>query len=617
MHRKFFVVLAVLSLACAGTVAIPALAKVKNPHAVSGLIDTLGHALHVESAQTPDEYRAAPLPASSPNVKSNASSVSPNAQSVQTQTLGPNLIQNPSLEQTSGGLPTAWKKGGYGTNNRTLTFPVTGHTGSNASQVSITSYTSGDAKWYPNNVSAMPGQLYQFSDYYESNAVTEVDVQLTMSDGSNRYIVLGKPAASASWQNFSAQFAAPAGSVSMTVFHVLPAAGSLTVDDYSLNTISSGGGGQNLLQNGDFETAGSGGLPADWQKGGYGTNTRTFSYPVAGASGNGAKISITSYSSGDAAWIYAPLKLPSGIYVYSDSYSANVQSVVEVQYHHSNGSYTYQDLASLPASSSFTSESVGFTVPSDVTDVLVYHLIEDVGSLTIDNASIEANTDTNGVFATGAVTLTFDNGWLSQYDTAMSKMDQYGFKGTFYIITHELSDYGYSGFVSKAQIKDMYADGQEIGSHTQTHPYLTDLSESQQWQEINGSRQDLFALNVGPIDSFAYPYGDYDSTTIALVQQAGYTNARSTINGNAVPNSDPYQLPRFVMLNTTTAAQAEAAIDEAIKEKAWIIIELHQVDNSGDTYATTPATFSAIVDYLHSKGVSVVTMQEGVQDLTD
>jgi peptidoglycan/xylan/chitin deacetylase (PgdA/CDA1 family) len=587
--------------------APPVLAKAKNAHPASGMTDSKGHVLHVASSLTPDEYRAAPIVSSS-----ETASPGPAAQIQSPQTLGPNLIENPSLEDVTNGLPSAWKKGGYGTNDRVLSFPVSGHTGSNAAKVTITRYTSGDGKWYPANAPVTPGQQYQFSDYYESSAESEVDVQVTMADGSKKYIVLGKPSASASWKNFSASFTAPSGAASATIFHVLARAGTLTVDDYSLNAVSAG---TNLVKNGDFETPGSGGLPDGWLKGGYGSNTRSFSYPVSGeGGGKAAAVTISSYTSGDAAWYFSPIAVPNGIYSYSDSYKSNVSSVVEIQYHHTDGSYTYQDLVVLPPESSFTPESVGFVVPSGVADITIYHLIQDVGALTVDNVSVEAQSG-SGIFTTGAVTLTFDNGWLSQYTNAVPKMDEYGFKGTFYIITHELSDYGYSGFVSKQQIKNMYADGQEIGSHTQTHPYLTDLSVAEQRQEIEGSRQDLLALNVGPVDSFAYPFGDYDNTTISLVEGAGYTNARSTINGDAVPDSDHYQLPRFVMLNTTTAAQAEAAIREAVQDKAWIIIELHQVDNSGDTYATAPATFNAIVDYLAQNHVPVVTMQEGTQSL--
>src|SRR4051812_38294002 len=64
--------------------------------------------------------------------------------------------------------------------------------------------------------------------------------------------------------------------------------------------------GPNLIVNPSFETAGSTGLPANWLKGGYGTNTRTPTYPATPSQDGAvaARVSITSYSSGDAKWYF-------------------------------------------------------------------------------------------------------------------------------------------------------------------------------------------------------------------------------------------------------------------------------------------------------------------------
>lgn len=588
----------------------------KKGHTPSGLIDTSGNILYVESSTTPDVYRAAPIPFSAPAPTSSTFSTS--AVTMQSAAaLGPNLIPNPSLESSdASGLPSGWKKGGYGTNTRVLTYPASpAQDGARAAQASITAYTSGDAKWYFNHIPVTAGQTYQFSDYSFSNVSSEVDVQLKMSDGTFRYIVLARPGPSSSYQKTTAQFTVPAGAVSLTVFHVIHQVGGLTVDNYSLNQVTAGDS-SNLVNNGNFETAGSSGLPANWNKGGWGTNTRTLSYPVSGVGGSrAAQVSITSRTSGDAKWYFTPISLGSGVYTYSDAYQSDIPNVVTAQFHNADGTYSYVDLARSPAASLFTPSSVSFSVPSGVQDVTVFRLIKGVGTLIIDNVSVVKSTAASEAFPNGAVTLSFDDGWLSQYQNAVPKLDSYGFKGTFFIVTHELADYGFPGFVSKAQVQDMYRMGHEIGAHTQTHPHLTQLSAAQQQQEIQGSRQDLFALNVGPVNSFAYPYGEYDSTTIQIVKDAGFASARSTINGFATAASDHYQLPRQVILNTTTPAQVKGWIDQAVAQNSWLILAVHQVDTGGEMYSTTPTTFGQIVDYLAQKGVPVITIDQGVQKL--
>lgn len=530
-------------------------------------------------------------------------------------TLGPNLISNPSFESGISGAPDGWLMGGYGANTRTLTYPATpAHTGSRAASVKITSYTDGDAKWYVAPVAVPGGSSYQFSDWYTSTVPSEIDIEVQHSNGSYSYIVLGRPDSASSYTKFSANFTVPNDASSITVYHLIDSVGTLTVDDYSLNAVQTSS--DNLVTNGDFSQTDTGGMPTGWLMGGWGNNTRNLSFPVTGVSGNGAKTTITSFTSGDAKWYFDPVVVSPGIYTYSDEYKSDVTSDLTVQYIHTDGSITYADIASLPASGSFTNATVQFVVTSGIAKVTVFHLIQSVGSLTIDNVSLVQYSSTGaGIFSTGAVTLTFDNGWLSQYDNVRPKLLADNLTGTFYIITHELSDFGYSGFMSKAQVKQLYADGNEIGSHTQTHADLLTESYSQQQQEIAGSRQDLLSMNVGPVDSFAYPFGNFDATSTALVKSAGYTSARATLNGYATPAADIYHLPRFVVLNTTTAAQMKSWIDEAVNGHVWLIIEFHQVDNSNDTYATTPAIFNQVADYLKQKGVPVVTVSQGIQAL--
>jgi peptidoglycan/xylan/chitin deacetylase (PgdA/CDA1 family) len=605
---KMLVVLAAL-----GTL-IPSFAFGKNPHTPSGLRDSKGNTLYVESALTPDAFSTALLAPTTVNTQTQNMVQSAVVQ--QSSTLGPNLIANPSVETAgSNGLPASWLRGGYGTNTRTFTYPATpAQDGSKAAQVAITSYSSGDAKWYFNNVSVTPGQTYQFSDWSFGTVPSEIDVQLKMSDGTFKYLVLANPPASSSYQQTTRQFTVPAGAVTLTVFHLINRVGNLTVDNYSLNQVSAPQPppNPNLVSNGDFETAG----PAGWNRGGWGSNTRAFTYPAAGVDGGkAAQVTVSNYQSGDAKWYFTPIALQSGVYIYTDSYLANVPSIVTLQLHKTDGSFIYTDIAQDPASASFKTQSIGFVVPQGIQDITIYHLIKQNGTLTIDNVSIVKDTNTQGIFQTGAVTLTFDNGWLSQYQNAVPKMNQYGFKGTFYIITHEIADNGFPGFMSKTQIKDIFNMGMEIGSHTQTHPYLTQLPPEQQVQEINGSRQDLLTLNVGPINSFAYPYGDYDAAVLQEVKDAGYTNARTTITGYTTPSSDHYQLPRQVVLNTTSVAQMESWVNEAAADRVWLIIEFHQVDESGNTYAITPANFNQFIDFLAQKGVPVITMEQGVANL--
>src|SRR5262249_34319240 len=85
-----------------------------------------------------------------------------------------NLLQNPSLESSSGGTPTCWLLGGFGTNSFTWTTTTTGaHTGSAAENLNVTSFTSGDRKLVSAQdtgacaPAATPGHTYTVSGWYK------------------------------------------------------------------------------------------------------------------------------------------------------------------------------------------------------------------------------------------------------------------------------------------------------------------------------------------------------------------------------------------------------------------------------------------------------------------
>jgi len=92
----------------------------------------------------------------------------------------------------------------------------------------------------------------------------------------------------------------------------------------------------------------------------------------------------------------------------------------------------------------------------------------------------------------------------------------------------------------------------EIGAHTMTHPALSGLSISAQWDEIQQSKAHLETILERPVCSFAYPFGrqcDYVGETVAVVRDVGFTSACSNFAGVVDRFTDRYQLPRMIVGN--------------------------------------------------------------------
>jgi hypothetical protein len=92
----------------------------------------------------------------------------------------------------------------------------------------------------------------------------------------------------------------------------------------------------------------------------------------------------------------------------------------------------------------------------------------------------------------------------------------------------------------------------EIGSHTVNHVRLTEADDARLTQELADSRATLEDLLGQTVDSFAYPYGAWDTRCAGAVQQAGYAAACTTRTGWALRDNTPYQLRRLTVFNTDT-----------------------------------------------------------------
>jgi peptidoglycan/xylan/chitin deacetylase (PgdA/CDA1 family) len=74
-------------------------------------------------------------------------------------------------------------------------------------------------------------------------------------------------------------------------------------------------------------------------------------------------------------------------------------------------------------------------------------------------------------------------------------------------------------------VRTLAAAGWEIGSHTCSHPDLTLLPAAEARAELQRSREACEERLQRPCASFAYPFGFYDPSSMALVREAGYLQA--------------------------------------------------------------------------------------------
>lgn len=537
-----------------------------------------------------------------------------------------NLVSNPSFETASGGNPVNWQTGNWGSNSSAFSYlSGDGHTGTHSVKIQTTSYSSGDAKWFFNPVAIQPGASYSYSDYYKSTLPTTVVAQYDNGSGGYTYQTLASPAASAGWQQTTATLTAPATAKTVTIFHLIAGVGSLQIDDVALLPGSPAPPpppppptGGNLVPNPSVETADPANAkqPLNWHSGAWGTNKVSFAYLTTGHSGTrSVKTQISSYASGSAYWYFDNQPVQGGqMYDFTDYYESNVISEIDAGITMSDGSVQYVYLGDpSPSSKSWTKFETQFAMPAGAVSMTIFHNIYSVGWLTIDDYSLTPFSYQG--FTRPIVSVTVDDGYASFYNNGLPILKKYGLVSTDYIITSVIDND--PAYMTSSMVKGLYASGQEIGSHTVTHPDLTTLSATKMDAELKNSQVFLQNLLGVPVTDFASPYGSYNQQVITDADKY-YKSHRGVQAGyNAKNNLDANNLMVQNLLSTTTLAQVQAWLAEAKATNTWLILVYHQVDPStasGD-YNTYPADFDAQMAAIKASGMAVETVSQALQEV--
>jgi len=132
--------------------------------------------------------------------------------------------------------------------------------------------------------------------------------------------------------------------------------------------------------------------------------------------------------------------------------------------------------------------------------------------------------DTGKPLPTKAVAITFDDGRYGQYKWAYFLLKKYEMKATFFITTGWV---GSNDFLTWEEIKEMSDNGMAIGSHSISHPHLSDQNDIDLKHELEDGKKIIEEKIGKPIKYLAYPGGDYSTRVIEFAKTAGFEAALS------------------------------------------------------------------------------------------
>jgi peptidoglycan/xylan/chitin deacetylase (PgdA/CDA1 family) len=120
------------------------------------------------------------------------------------------------------------------------------------------------------------------------------------------------------------------------------------------------------------------------------------------------------------------------------------------------------------------------------------------------------------------VMLSFDDTDLDQFELAKPVMDQYHFKGVFFVMTVSLNKPRY---MSREQVKQLSDEGHVIGSHTWDHMNVRKF-ETEDWAiQVDKPLKQLEEITGKPVKYFAYPFGLWKPEVIPGLKERHFEGA--------------------------------------------------------------------------------------------
>jgi peptidoglycan/xylan/chitin deacetylase (PgdA/CDA1 family) len=217
------------------------------------------------------------------------------------------------------------------------------------------------------------------------------------------------------------------------------------------------------------------------------------------------------------------------------------------------------------------------------------------------------------------LSITFDDGLLTQYENAFPLMQKYNLTGTLYYTINATRFYELEGreLMSVENVIEMYDAGWEIGAHSVNHPRLDRLSSEDLEFELKYPIEFFEGYGI-EIKTLAYPYWSVNDDVIEKVKKLYLSG---NIYFDKVPNNikkdlDFYRLKSIGIEDKHSPEQVCEWVEKAKNRGQWIILVFHSVEEEKTRqWDTSIKDFEGMLKCINEIGIKVKNVDEVVLEM--
>lgn len=181
------------------------------------------------------------------------------------------------------------------------------------------------------------------------------------------------------------------------------------------------------------------------------------------------------------------------------------------------------------------------------------------------------------------VALTMNCAWnANDIDSILKILEENNVKITFFMVGDWIEKY-------PEEVKKIYEAGHEIGSHSDTHPHVNNLSYEENIEEIEKSNDKIEKITGSRTNLYRTPYGEYNTTVLQAAQDKGYYTIQwnldtldyTGLTGNEMWNriKDKLGLGDIILMHNGTEHTADSLgmLLKNIKEKGLEVTKISEL----------------------------------------